>query len=56
MKMEKVLREYFNLEEADGAAREDDDALTCEQRFAAFMQLMAPFYAASPRISKSLSS
>ena len=45
--MEKILREFNNHEEADRAARCDDDALSCLQRFEAFMQLMAPHYAAS---------
>lgn len=46
--MEKILREFSSHDDADSAARADDDALTCEQRFDAFMLLMAPYYAASP--------
>ena len=46
--MEKIIREFSNHRDADRAAGEDDNALSYLQRFDAFMQLMAPYYAASP--------
>ncbi len=45
--MEKILRIFATAAAAEQAAREDDNALTYRQRFAAFMQLMEPYYAAS---------
>ena len=48
MKMEKVLRQYDSHDAAAEAACADDDQLTTLQRFTSFMQIMAPYYAASP--------
>ena len=45
--MEKVLRQFDSQTEADQAGFLDDNRLTCEERFQAFMQLMAPHYHAS---------
>lgn len=45
--MKKLLRQFDSQAEADQAASEDDDRLSCEQRFQIFMQLMAPYYHAS---------
>lgn len=44
--MEKILRFYDSHNDAEQAARTDDDKLTCQERFDVFMKLMAPFYAA----------
>lgn len=46
--MEKNFRIYDSHEDAEQAARVDDDRLTCQERFDAFMKLMAPYYAAPP--------
>ena len=45
--MEKVFRVFESHTAAEQAARVDDNCLTFQDRFDAFMQLMAPFYAAS---------
>lgn len=45
--MEKILRQFDNQAEADRAGLLDDSPLTCEERFEAFMELMAPYYHAS---------
>lgn len=50
--MEKTLRIYDSPDDAEHAARIDDDGLTCQERFAAFMQLMAPFYATTPGLQR----
>ncbi len=46
--MEKILRSFDSHEEAEAAARADDDRLTYLDRLAAFMALMKPYYDASP--------
>ena len=46
--MEKSIRAFENFEQAELAERADDEQLTCQDRFRIFMQLMAPYYAASP--------
>ena len=46
--MEKILRIFESHSDAEHAAREDDSGLTYQDRFDAFMQIMAPYYAASP--------
>lgn len=46
--MEKTLRIFDSNEDAEQAARVDDDGLTCQERFYIFMKLMSPYYAASP--------
>lgn len=46
--MERVLRVFESHTAAEQAARADDNGLTFQDRFDAFMQLMAPFYATSP--------
>ena len=46
--MEKSLRSFENFEQAENAELADDDQLSYQDRFRNFMQLMAPFYAASP--------
>ncbi|APZ95945.1 hypothetical protein Fuma_05608 [Fuerstiella marisgermanici] len=45
--MERILRTFENHADAEQAASDDDDHLTISQRFEVFMQLMAPYYAAS---------
>jgi hypothetical protein len=50
--MEKILRLFENPQAADEACREDNMQLTYQQRFDAFMLLMAPYYAASPRLQR----
>ncbi len=45
--MEKIFRTFENHLQAERASWEDDLSLTYQQRFEAFMQLMAPYYAAS---------
>ena len=45
--MEKIFRHFRNQAEADLAAALDDDCVSCEERFKAFMQLMSPYYHAS---------
>ena len=46
--MERILRIFESHPDAEYAAREDDSVLTYHDRFDAFMQIMAPYYAASP--------
>ena len=50
--MEKVLRQFDSQTEADRAEFLDDNRLTCEDRFRAFMQLMSPYYDASVRFQR----
>lgn len=45
--MEKILHS-----EAELVEQQDDNSLSCEQRFAAFMELMAPYYANAPRLQR----
>lgn len=45
--MEKIIRTFSSHGEADEAARDDDDNLTPQDRFTAFMKLMEPYYAAA---------
>ena len=45
--MEKILRQFDNHADADLAGIVDVDRLTSEERFQAFMQIMAPHYHAS---------
>lgn len=46
--MDKSIRTFENFEQAELAERADDDQLSYRDRFRNFMQLMAPYYAASP--------
>lgn len=46
--MERIFRSFSSHEEAEASARADDNALTYQERFDAFMQLMAPYYAVPP--------
>ncbi len=50
--MEKIVRTFDSHADADRAAQGDDNLLTYQDRFDAFMQLMAPYYAASPGFQK----
>jgi hypothetical protein len=50
--MDKTLRVFDNFKDAENAERVDDDQLTYEERFRIFMQLMEPYYAASPRLQR----
>ena len=50
--MEKILRSFENHADAEHAAREDDNALTYQERFAAFMTIMAPYYATAGRLQR----
>ena len=50
--MEKILRVFENHQAAEEANREDNTQLTYQQRFDAFMLLMAPYYAASSRLQR----
>ncbi len=50
--MEKILRIFDSHEAAEQASQIEDNLLTPEQRFAAFMDLMVPHYAASPRLQR----
>ena len=50
--MEKVLRQFDSQAEADEAGFLDDNRLTCEERFEAFMQLMSPYYHASAGLQR----
>lgn len=50
--MEKILRIFDSQEAADRAANLDDRELSYQERFDSFMQLMAPYYAASPRLQR----
>ncbi len=50
--MEKLLRVFENPQAADEACRADNVQLNYRQRFDAFMTLMAPYYAASPRLQR----
>ena len=52
--MERIVRIFENHEEADLAAREDDNALNVQERFAAFMTLMKPYYDAAPGFQRIL--
>ena len=45
--MEKLLRQFSSSSEADRAGSFDDDSLTREERFKAFLELMGPYYRAS---------
>lgn len=45
--IERTIRIVDGFEAADEATRADDNELTPPQRFAAFMKLMEPYYAAS---------
>ncbi|MCA9127052.1 MAG: hypothetical protein KDB22_08200 [Planctomycetales bacterium] len=47
LNMDKIFRSFENHHQAERAALEDDQRLDYRERFQAFMQLMAPFYAAS---------
>lgn len=46
--MDKSIRTFESFEEAELAERAEDDQLSYQDRFRNFMQLMAPYYAASP--------
>lgn len=46
--MEKSIRTFETFEQAELAERADDELLSYQDRFSNFMQLMAPYYAASP--------
>ena len=50
--MEKTLRFFENPQAADEACRADNLTLNYQQRFDTFMMLMAPHYAASPRLQR----
>ena len=50
--MEKILTFCSSHEEADRIATEQDNQLTPQQRFAAFMQLMKPYYEDAPRFQR----
>ena len=50
--MEKILRVFENHQAADEASRVDNMQQTYQRRFDAFMILMAPYYAASPRLQR----
>lgn len=50
--MDKTLRIFDNFMDAEAAERVDDDQLTYQERFRIFMQLMAPYYATSPRLQR----
>ncbi len=43
--MEKIIRAFSDHQSAEAAARADDDQMTLQQRFDAFMKLMEPYYA-----------
>jgi hypothetical protein len=45
--MEKTLRTFDDFESAEQADRAVDAELSYQERFRIFMQLMAPYYAAS---------
>ena len=47
--IDRTLRIFDTHEQADDAAREDDAA---QQRFAAFMKLMEPYYATAGRLQR----
>ena len=46
--MEKSIRTFETFEQAELAERAEDELLSYQDRFSNFMQLMAPYYAASP--------
>lgn len=46
--MERILRTFDDFESAEQAERAADAELSYQDRFRIFMQLMAPYYAASP--------
>jgi len=46
--MDKSIRTFDSFEEAKLAERAEDDQLSYQDRFRNFMQIMAPYYAASP--------
>ncbi|MCR9292193.1 MAG: hypothetical protein NXI32_05705 [bacterium] len=46
--MERIIRSFDSYSAADEAVRQDDNLLDCQQRFAAFMQLMEPVYEDAP--------
>ncbi len=46
--MDKSIRVFESFEQAELAERADDEQLSYQDRFRNFMQLMAPYYAASP--------
>jgi hypothetical protein len=50
--IERTLRLFDSHDQADAAARADDDAKTPQQRFDAFMELMSPHYAAAGRLQR----
>lgn len=50
--IERTLRVFDSHEDADATARNDDDSLTIEQRFEAFLKLMEPYYANAGRLQR----
>ncbi len=50
--MDRVFRQFSSHQEAEQASREDDNLLSCHQRFEAFMRIMAPHYAAASRLQR----
>ncbi len=52
--MERILRIFENHDLAELATREDDNALSFHERFAAFMTLMKPYYDATPGFQRIL--
>lgn len=50
--IEKRIEFASSHEEADRIAREQDNELTCEERFVAFMKLMEPYYEAAEGLQR----
>ena len=50
--IEKTLNIASSHEDADRIAQEQDNQMTPIERFAAFMKLMEPYYAAAPRLQR----
>ncbi len=50
--MDKSIRTFESFEQAELAEQAEDDQLNYQDRFRNFMQLMAPYYAASPRLQR----
>ncbi|MCA9137116.1 MAG: hypothetical protein KDB00_10165 [Planctomycetales bacterium] len=50
--IERTLRTFESHEHAEAAARQDDNQLSMQQRFNAFMTLMEPHYAVAGRLQR----
>lgn len=50
--IEKIPTIAASHEEADRIAREQDNQCTPQERFAAFMKIMEPYYATAPRLQR----